>query len=200
MEHDMLRDTFTELTSEFNAVAEKAMKTDAAPQLLLTRYSALLRYKAQSTGEKEAVASILFDKGIELLNSFAPPSSQEITVTDSRRAHASSAKGYVTAILNRLLEPDSLPYLPENAAEKLADATLALARRAESITRDQFRNSYYGENEANDFRKSLRELAETALAYADKVTALKIAGSPAAVIGQKIAPAAKIQLRQPGQG
>lgn len=195
----MLRDTFTELTTEFNTAAEKAIKTDAAPQLLLTRYSALLRYKAQSTDEKEAVAAILFNKGIELLNSFAP-SPQENYVSDTRRGHAASAKGYANAIFNRLLEPDSLPYLPENAAEKLADATLALARRADGITRDTFRNSYYGENEANEYKKALRELAETALAHADKVTSLKAASTAAGVIGQKIAPAAKIQLRQPEQG
>ncbi|MEZ0261809.1 MAG: hypothetical protein ACAH80_12425 [Alphaproteobacteria bacterium] len=196
----MLRDTFTELTTEFNTAAEKAIKTDAAPLLLLTRYSALLRYKAQSTDEKEAVAAMLFNKGIELLNSFAPPASQEAIVNDTRRAHASNTKGYTNAIFNRLLEPDSLPYLPENAAEKLADATLALARRTETITRDHFRNSYYGDNEATEYKKSLRELAETALNYADKVTAMKAASSTAAVIGQKIAPAAKIQLRQPDNG
>lgn len=193
----MLRDTFSELTTEFNTAAEKAIKTDAAPQLLLTRYSALIRYKAQSADEKEAVASALFNKGLELLNSFTP---QESYVSDTRRAHASNAKSYASSIFNRLLDADSLPYLPENAAERLADATLALARRADSVTRDLFRNSYYGDNEANEYKKSLRELAETALNYADKVTAMKSAGSAAATIGQKMAPAAKIQLRQPGTG
>lgn len=194
----MLRDTFTELTTDFNTAAEKAMKTDAAPQLLLTRYSALIRYKAQSTDEKEAVAAILFNKGLDLLNSFAPPATQETIVSDARRSHASSAKSYASAIFNRLLEPDSLPYLPETAVEKLADATIALARRAETITRDHFRNSYYGDNESNEYKKSIRELAETALNYADKITAMKAAGSAVATIGQKMAPAAKIQLRQPG--
>jgi hypothetical protein len=192
----MLRDTFNELANDFNTAADKAIKTDASPALLLTRYSAIIRYKAQSTDEKEAVASMLFKKGLELLNSFATNDSY---LSDSRRVHAANAKNYAQAIFNRLLEPDSLPYLPEHSAEQLADATIALAKRADGVTRDTFRHSYHPDSEANEYKKALTALADLSLGVADKYTATKTAAT-AAVMGQKIAPAARLQLRQPGEG
>lgn len=193
----MLRDTFNDLATDFTAAAEKAVKTDASPATLITRYSAIIRYKAQSADEKEAVAGALFKKGLELLNSFAAQT--DSYVSDSRRVHAANARNYAQLIFNRLLEPDSLPYLPEQAAEQLADATIALAKRADSVTRDTFRHSYHPDSEAAEFKKALSALADLALGTADKYTESKGAAS-AAVMGSKIAPAAKLQLRQPGEG
>jgi len=162
------------ITDEFNTTARSFLSKGTSSHLLLTKYSLLLNFKAGDVAEKEKLAAALLDCGIKFMSARADASYRGY-LTDSDYESAA-------AVLERLAKPDSAPFLPSGAAEKLAKVGFEFIRSAESS------------GGGIDGQK-LTRYAALCVDYAEKIKDMAENRSDALTTGKNITPAKRIVLK-----
>lgn len=185
---------FPELSADFNASAKAFLKDqeDRPVAMLLAKYSALVKYKAQNNDEREVLAAQLFDCGLKLLESAAATGRGAPNLSAGRQQCRKTLEN-TTAIFGKLQEETSARAVPEKAPAALGDVALRLVKKAEALEQG---NSHSYEFEG--YRDTLVALAEQALKYADSFKETAEGGKKADVTTtQDILPARRIMLKNP---
>lgn len=160
----MMRDDFTSLASEFNETARKFPDdANVTTKLLLAKYTALLNFKAETDADKTELAATLFDCGVRALTKAAAQPMYGTNYTPGEVTYPETRKSDLREIFSRLAAPDSIGALPRRAPGELADAALALLRKAEALTAQQLVS-----RDKTSYNAGLTALAELALDYAAK--------------------------------
>lgn len=186
---------FPELSADFNASAKAFLKDpeDRPVAMLLAKYSALAKYKAQNNDEREALAAQLFDCGLKLMDSAAATGRGAAASMSAGRQQCRKTLENTTAIFDKLAEADSNRAVPEKAPEALGDIALRLVKKAETLEQGSS-HSY----EFEGYRDALVTLAEQALKYADSFKETAVGGKKADVTTtQDITAARRIMLKNP---
>lgn len=185
---------FPELSADFNVSAKAFLKDpdDRPVAMLLAKYSALVKYKAQNNDEREALAAQLFDCGLKLMENAASTGRAAPSMSAGRQ-QCRKALEHTTAIFDKLAEADSNRAVPEKAPDALGDVALRLVKKAESL---ELGNNHNYEFEG--YRDTLVSLAEQALKYADSFKETAVGGKKADVTTtQDITAARRIMLKNP---
>lgn len=185
---------FPELSADFNASAKAFLKDpeDRPVAMLLAKYSALAKYKAQNNDEREVLAAQLFDCGLKLMESVAAASRGAPNMSSGRQQCRKTLEN-TTAIFDKLAEADSARAVPEKAPLALGDVALRLVKKAETLEQGSS-HSY----EFEGYRDALVTLAEQALKYADTFKETAVGGKKADVTTtQDITTARRIMLKSP---
>lgn len=162
------------ITDEFNGTVRSFLNKGAGSNLLLAKYALLLNFKATDDAEKEKLAATLLDCGVKFM---------------SARADA-SYRGYLTdadyesaaAVLERLAKPDSAPFLPSGAADKIAKVGFEFISSAESAA-------------GGIDSQKLTRYAALCVEYAEKIKNLAENRSDSLSTGKNITPAKRIVLK-----
>ena len=158
-----MSDDFAALAKEFNETARKFPDdSNVTLKLLLAKYTALLNFKAETDADKTELAAALFDCGLRLLKNATGEPSHGATYTPGEVAYPETGKDGARGIFSRLAASDSIGALPKRAPGELAEAALAILRKAEGVTHSQLGA------QKTSYNASLTALAELALDYAAK--------------------------------
>jgi hypothetical protein len=165
--------TIGELCDEFNQTAQSYVQSDISVDLLITKYAILLRHKAQDMKDRERLAGIMYDAGVQWLAKIAQPGSVSYTMPARMLSH-----------FNRITEEDSINLLPARAPAELTDIALDLLRRAEGPKG--------GDSESRGY---LIKLANQALGFADAIRGAHEKAAAEVATSQDISPGKKIALK-----
>jgi hypothetical protein len=193
-ETDMQPDNnFPELSADFNASAKAFLKDqeDRPVAMLLAKYSALVKYKAQNNDEREALAAQLFDCGLKILES-AAATGQGAPNFSGGRQQCRKALENTAAIFDRLAEGESARAVPEKAPDALGDVALRLVKKAEML--EEGTSHHY---EFEGYRDALVNLAVQSLKYADSFKETAVGGKKADVTTAQDVTARRIMLKNP---
>ena len=113
------------------------------------------------------------------------------TYTPGEISYPEMKKSDAREIFARLAAPDSIGALPRPAPEELADAALALLRKAETLAQNQL-----GSREKTSYNAGLTAMAELALDYAAKFAQPQPA--PDVSTSQSISVSKRITLKKEG--
>lgn len=166
--------TFRELSDEFNATVQNYLRSDVTVDLLLTKYSILLRHKAEEPADRQALADALYTCGAKWLSHIAEPSSGSLYMMPTQEM----------TLFSRITAEDSLPFVPARAPAELTDIALELLRRAEGPKG--------GDSESRGY---LVRLANQTLGFADTIRAAHEKMASEVATSQDIAPGKKIALK-----
>lgn len=184
---------FPELSADFNASAKAFLKDqeDRPVAMLLAKYSALIKYKAQNNDEREVLAAQLFDCGLKILEGLAATGRGAPNFSGSRQLCRKALEN-TTSIFDKLAEADSNRAIPEKAPDALGDVALRLVKKAEMLEQGNA-HSY----EFEGYRDALVSLAEQALKYADAFKETAVGGKKADVTTAQDITARRIMLKNP---
>lgn len=176
--------SFAPLAEEFNKSASSFAKGEGNITLdaVMTKYTILQKFKAETPSDRMALAESLLDGALEILRRAALPSNRE---------NLSTPVSNVQTILTRLTAADELPNVPERASRQLADAALDLVRKSEKLP------SYdYNWSDCQNHKTTLLKLAQSLVGFAETLQNKDNAAGFAA--SKSIAPA-KRPVLQVGQ-
>jgi hypothetical protein len=142
---------FQNLLDDFNRSAQAYESGNVPHQLLLTKYSILMAYKAKTDPDRKALVEALYAGERRWLQKQCSP--EKLYFRDYNVADA-------VGVLTRLLEPDSLPFLSREAPEQLGDHGLAVLRAAEDPRRKK---------DDNDSIGPLIKLADSIFGFSKKI-------------------------------
>lgn len=162
-----MTETFATLSEEFDAAARSFNGKEEAINLtmLLQKYHVLQRHKVTDAGEKSALAKSLFECGLHVLQDIR---GKRDDITASLDVEGTKN---ITTLFARLLEPDSIAYIPAAAPATLADIALDLIRKAENVDKNNFmteKRHFPDEERAWAHKNGLAAFTEVALTFADK--------------------------------
>lgn len=165
---------FTQLSEEFNATAKAYIDGDVSVELLTTKYSVLMSHKAKEPEEKRQLVTTMYECGLKWLAALsAPGASVDHQTTINMTAHFS-----------RLVDDDSIHFIPPAAPEQLTDVALDILRRAEGPG-----------GGGSSSRGYLVKLAGQTLAAADKIKAAHLATTDVTT-SKDITPSKQLTLKQ----
>ncbi len=190
----LIDENFRELSDDFNASAKAFLKDqeDRPVAMLLTKYSALIKYKAKNNDERELLASQLFDCGLQLLEKAAADGRGSTLSHSAGRSLCRKTLETTAAIFNMLSQDESSRAVPEPAPDKLGDVALRLVKKAEALELGTGHN-YEFEN----YRDGLINLAAQTLKYADVFKETAVGGKKADVSTTQDITARRIMLKNP---
>ena len=151
--------TFRELSDAFNEAAKSFPRSEDNPDILLTRYSLLLRHKAETDEDRMQIVNTLYECGLQMLRKFTGPRGST-TVYDDTTTNAE-------AVFAQLSGPESLRCIPDGAPQAMADISFDLLAKAEAANSDHF-PTY---TRFNAYKAHMTSLAKLALKCADTFSA-----------------------------
>jgi hypothetical protein len=166
--------TIGELCDEFNKTAQSYTQSNVSVDLLITKYAILLKHKAQDLKDRERLAGIMYDAGVQWLTQITQPGTPVVYTMPAR----------MLAHFNRMTAEDSIALLPARAPGELTDIALDLLRRAEGPKG--------GDSESRGY---LVKLADQALGFADAIRDAHEKAAAEVATSQDIAPGKKIALK-----
>ncbi len=117
--------TFASLSKEFNDTAAKFAGGEGVWQMTVNKYSLLMRHKAETPEQKEALTARLLDAAIKRL---------EKTVDDIPGMNTFSASRLESlyGVFKALCTDENMPFMPRDASARMADASLRTVRVMEN--------------------------------------------------------------------
>lgn len=140
--------TFASLSKEFNDTADKIARGDGVWQMAVNKYTLLMRHKAETPEQKEALTARLLDAAIKRLEKMVDDVPAMNTFYPS---HLESLYG----VFKALCAEENLASLPRDASARMADAGLRTVRIMENYDKHD-RVTY---EEYNKIRKHYIEFA-----------------------------------------
>ncbi|TAL26965.1 MAG: hypothetical protein EPN97_18540 [Alphaproteobacteria bacterium] len=161
-----MKQAFSNLSDEFDASARSYNTREGKTSLsmLLQKYSVMQRHKVSDPAGKGALATSLFGCGMNVLEDIYAKKDDKSAFINTDETKTA------TTIFARLLDPDSVNYIPASAAATLADMALELMRKAENVDSKNFMNKFDcpDEKQTWEHKNGLSAFAEVALTFADK--------------------------------
>lgn len=140
--------TFASLSKEFNATADKFAGGDGVWQMTVNKYTLLMRHKAETPEQKEALTARLLDAALTRL---------EKTVDEIPRMSTfyPSKLESLYGVFKALCTDENMPFMPRDASARMADAGLRTVR----ILEDYEKHDRVTYEEFNKLRSNYIEFA-----------------------------------------
>lgn len=183
------------LSAEFQANAQRTQEGsfDFSFEIMLDKFSVLMRHKVKDPGERNKIAANLFDYSMHAIDKWIVSIQPEYLLE--------TVTAQLKQALDPLLAPGCRDNIPADAPDRLATTSLELLRRAEKVEPGEFpqQNTYDKQRACNDYRAALMKLAKTAIFYADHFKEAIEQSNANVMIDKPILASRPIQLKHPPQ-
>jgi hypothetical protein len=172
-------DKFATISEDFNKSAMNfANGTGLSYEGLMAKYDILSKFKAESPVDQTRLTQGLFDGGMQILTRVS-----DMSFRESLDSHASSFR----QMFEFLTTPAQMPYLPDNASDRLVEAALNLIKKSEGM------NYSYGWSDFAAHKSRLIDMAKSVSTFAEKTREPKPQVATFAIT-KTIPPAKKLTL------
>lgn len=179
--------SYEELSAAFNQSARDLLRLEPDAAWLVTRYTTLLKFKAESAEQKAELVKTLCTCFEDYLKKYLDPHLRWISPESEKNLERLSAA---------LKSPETLKHIPEKAAQSLADLALEVLDKAKTMEEDEGipysrRQEYYDK---------VTRYAGIALSTAEAFQAEIVAREVDVKTSKTIAPAKRITLKAANEG
>lgn len=147
------------LVDSFNASAADYRVGNLPASMLVSKYQALFRYKAETEENKAQLTAAMFNAVVETVRTIASPSGKLDTFDIADR---------VSPLLQQLTADENLGLVPQQAPQVLAELSIALADRVGKVTGKTLKDAGVYEGYIDNYRGAGTKLAAMLVEYADK--------------------------------
>jgi hypothetical protein len=149
-------DQFTKLAQEFNDSAVNVGAGNGNWQMTIAKYLLLMRHKTDTPEQKQQLTGTMLDAAIERLE-------KVVAALPQMSMYSPSTLESLYGVFRPLAAPENSAFLPQDASQRIADATLSLVRVLETYEKhDRVASEHYTNIRKNysDFSFFMLETAE----------------------------------------
>lgn len=150
-------ENFDKLSQEFNETAARIAAGDGVYQMAVAKYTLLMRHKAQTPGQKQELTARFLDAALTRLG-------KTVDGIPHMRNFSALQLEALYGVFRPLAAPENISFLPEGAADRLANAALKLVRTLETYEKHDFVTYEHHSNITKYYAEFTGFMVETAQA------------------------------------